>query len=144
MERRAESQPWHASACHHRLLTDLVKLDYTSRLFGTLRRCDRPFVLSVVHMFKIRVLALLFAISLSPQAVLADEIDLGGWKTHAAMAERVPSAAPLPISWPCRHWLMRRLDGCGPSGGPIRGRSSGARPNLKAGPMLTMTPSTIF
>ena len=88
MERRAGSQPWHASACHHRLLTDLVKLDYTSRLFGTPRRCDRPFVLSVVHMFKIRVLALLFAISLSPQAVLADEIDLGGWKTHAAMAEQ--------------------------------------------------------
>lgn len=38
-------------------------------------------------MFKIRLLALLFAISLSPKPVLA-EIDLGGWKTHAAMAEQ--------------------------------------------------------
>lgn len=38
-------------------------------------------------MFKVRVLAVLLAISLSPKAAFA-EIDLGTWQTHAAMAEQ--------------------------------------------------------
>jgi hypothetical protein len=95
-------------------------------------------------MFKIRVLALLFAISLSPQAVLADEIDLGGWKTHAAMAEQGAVCGAFADLMAMQTLVDEKVGRLWSERGPIRGRSSGARPNLKAGPMLTTTASTIF